>query len=97
MLAIPIDEYVPDAVRRDVAATAARLCETGGRVRVCRVPAEDLQPIFEKIAERYPAPFRPTLCGIPVNFGMGETIDVIAVLDDGTLAAADRAGREQEV
>lgn len=82
---VPIDEYVSEGTRRDAQWCVADRQAKGGKVRLIFVPAHDLNDACAKIGSHIP--FKPTLCGVPVAFGVREHIEVISVHDDNTNVA----------
>lgn len=93
---VPIDAYVPESVVRDVKNIISGLVGRGGKLRVVEIPYSDLGPILDKLVFQYPYPFKPTLCKIPVQFGVDREISVTAVWDDNT-NTQNQIGKEQEI
>lgn len=82
---VPIDPEVPAHVVGATRAEIARLKESGAKPRLIQVHFEDLKNILDRLVVKYPFPFMPTLCGVPVEFGNLPEIGIISVRDDDTV------------
>lgn len=87
-----IEEFVPASVVNDVRLMIANMRGRGAKVRVIRAPVFDLKPVLDMLCQRIAVPFVPTLCGVPVEFGLTNTIEVICVADDDTNLKAKAGG-----
>jgi len=96
------DEF-PASYVSDVRRVIRELQAAGGSIRIIRVPAADLAPVFDKVCATMPMPFRPVLCGYPVEFadpaefGGAEELQIIAVRDDETVTQTDQTGKDEGV
>jgi hypothetical protein len=93
---VPIDPYVPPSVIRDIRSVILNLEGKKAKIRVIRIGAEDFALCIDKVTAGYPAPFKPTLCGIPVEPQAINEVSVVSSRDDDTLTA-DKPGRSEEV
>ncbi len=96
ILEVPIDSHVPESVVSDVKKIISGLLSRGGKLRVVEIPYNDLGPILDKLVIQHPYPFKPTLCGVPVQFGIDREISVTAVWDDNTNTQS-QINKEQEI
>lgn len=97
-LRVPLDDDFPAAFVSDIRHVIRQMVDVHkARVRVIRVPHEDLAPVFDKVCQRMFMPFRPTLCGFPVEFAEtnGE-VQVMCVQDDNTLISTDERGVQHD-
>jgi hypothetical protein len=93
---VPIDQYLPASVRRDLAVVVRQHLEAKHRIRVVRIHVLDLAPIIDKVVAGQCAPFQPTICGYPVAPWEKAEIGVFAVADDDTPLSIRHDGRVEE-
>lgn len=87
---LDIADHIPESIQRDIKATIQTLIEKGGKVRMIALPHDELSQIFNKLIDKFPFPFCPTLFGFPVEFGGALSIEVHAVRDDNTITTSLR-------
>ena len=98
MLRLPLDNEFPSSFVADIGRVVRQMRDVHhAKVRIIRVPHEDLAPVLDRVVQRMPMPFMPTLYGVPVEFAPtnGE-VQVMCVHDDDTLLAVDERGRETD-
>jgi hypothetical protein len=99
VIPIPVDDHVPESVRRDLQKLIRSVTDKGGDVQLLNVPAEDFGRVIDAAVRTIPHPFTPTLCGIPIAPWEKEHLGVMAKaapsLPAPTLFTAD--GREHAV
>lgn len=95
---VSLDNDFPASFVSDIRRVIRQMVDVHkARVRVIRVPHEDLAPVFDAVCQRMFMPFRPTLCGFPVEFAAtnGE-VQVMCVHDDDTLLSVDERGTQHD-
>ena len=98
MLKLPLDNEFPASFVSDIGRVIRQMRDVHhAKVRIIRVPHEDLAPVLDRVVQRIQMPFLPTLYGVPVEFALtnGE-VQVMCVHDDDTLLAVDEHGRESD-
>lgn len=94
----PVDEMVPESARREVGRMVAEMRAKRHAVRVVRIHVDDFGRIVDHVVARHPAPFMPTLCGIPLEPWERGELGVFGVADDDTPISLDHvAGVREEV
>lgn len=95
---VPIDNDFPASFVSDIRRVIRQMVDVHkAKVRVIRVPHEDLAPAFDKVCARMFMPFRPTLCGYPVEFAQTDgEVQVMCVQDDDTLLSVDERGTQHD-
>lgn len=98
MMRLPIDNDFPASFVSDVRRVIRQMIDVHhAKVRIIRVPHEDLAPVFDKVCQRMFMPFMPTLCGYPVEFALTDgEVQVMCVQDDDTLISADERGVQHD-
>jgi len=94
---ILMDQYVPESVRRDVGLMIRRFQEQGAKVRLIRIGYDDFHRTIDQMVASQAGPFMPTLCGYPVEWGLTDTVDVVAVRRDSPVLTLDVAGHQGEL
>jgi len=94
---VPMDSYVPESVRRDIGLMIQRFKEQGAKVRLIRIGYDDFHRTIDQMVASQAGPFMPTLCGYPVEWGLTDTVDVVAVRENAPVLTLDIAGRQGEL
>jgi hypothetical protein len=94
---VAIDAHVPESVKRDIRLQIKRFREEGGKVRLIRIGYDDFHRTVDLVMQQQRRAFRPTLCGIPVEWSTMEAVQVIAVRKGSPVLSRDQAGRMGEV
>jgi hypothetical protein len=94
---VMIDAYVPESVKRDVRRQIAVFRDQGAKVRLIRIGYEDFKRTINMVMATQRHAFRPTLCGIPVEWGTLDVVQVVAVRPQSPVLVADQAGRQREL
>ncbi len=96
MIKFAIDEFVPKSVVLDASRVIREHRAALHSVRVIKLHVEDFMACCEKVAKRYPAPFMPTLCGVPVMPWEKTELGIFAVADDDTTITSKQTGIQVE-
>jgi len=97
MKKIPMDPYVPESVKRDINIMIARFKAQGAKIRLIRIGYDDFHRTVDQMVQANPVMFMPTLCGYPVEWGMRDVVDVVAVREGSPVLTMDVAGRQGEI
>jgi hypothetical protein len=82
---------------RDIRREIKRFREEGGKVRLIRIGYDDFHRTVDAVMQKQRRAFRPTLCGIPVEWGIMDAVQIIAVRKGSPVLSRDQAGRQGEV
>lgn len=94
---VPMDSHVPESVKRDLERTIRSLKDQGGKIRLIRIGYDDFHRTIDQMVQSQHGPFMPTLCGYPVEWGMTDLVEVIAVRKDSPVLTQDLQGRQGEL
>ncbi len=94
---IPMDSYVPESVKRDLLRVIGNLKAQGAKIRLIRIGYDDFKRTVDQMVKTSFGPFTPTLCGYPVEWGLHDTVDVIAVRPAAPVLATSIAGKQIEL
>lgn len=94
---MPMDAYVPESVRHDIDRVIARFKEQGAKIRLIRIGYDDFHRVIDQMVQSSHVMFTPTLCGYPVEWGLTDTVDVVAVRENTPVLTLDIQGRKGEL
>ena len=94
---LPVDEYVPESIMKDVTSLIAMYRSKNLVARICAIHVEDFARLTEKLNAKSFMPYCPTLCGIPLTPWEKAEIGLFAVADDETPLTMDQTGKVNEV
>jgi len=92
-----MDQYVPETVRRDIAHTIKLFKRRGAKIRLIRIGYDDFHLTIDQMMQSQYGPFTPTLCGYPVEWGLRDVVEVVAVRKNSPVLILDILGRQGEL
>lgn len=98
MVKLPLDDEFPASFVADIGRVVRQMRDVHhAKVRLIRVPHEDLAPVLDRVVQHMHIPFMPVLYGVPVEFALTDgEVQVMCVQDDDTLLAVNEHGRQSD-